>query len=535
MSNRYFAAALALGLAAPLCAQSLLRIHVQAPKVESVQGLDSRIHNGELHLTLDEFYKLVLQNDTQIHILKLANDNARNAVLSAHSPFDPRLTASFNANRAVQPQTSQTSGASTLSQLSQTTSLGYNQLLSTGQQVQVTFGSNRNSSNSAFSTFNPSVGANFGFNFTQDLLRNRGNLQNKTQLLVAQTQLLVVGDQTQTQVADQLASAANQYWATVQARDQITVQQQALDLAQKSYERDQLSLKLGALAPGDIFQSQSQVAADQTQLLQAQSNYEQQLDQLRRLIGADLDPAAKAAKIILDDDPTAVTVAPPTVPVDQAVAQALQRRPELDVIQREQSEDRFQMAQVRDSLRPQLNLTGSYGSNGLAGDRVATVTPLGVVVGGSSTGFGTAVNQVFGFNSPTYGFSLQLQLPLRDSANEANLANALVSQTQHAYQLRDERQQISQDVRLADTQMRMAVSIVQSATTARDLAQKNVDAEQQKYQLGSITVFELLQAQVQLSSAQSQLLSAYTNYRRSQIAYDRATWSLLDSLHIKVQ
>ena len=226
---------------------------------------------------------------------------------------------------------------------------------------------------------------------------------------------------------------------------------------------------------------------------------------------------------------------PPAVPVEQAVQQALARRPEMDVIQREQSQDRFQMAQVRDSLRPQLNLTGSYGSNGLAGDQVASTTPLGVVVGGTSTGFGTALHQLLAFNSPTYGFSLQLQLPLRDSANEANLANALVTEAQHAYQLRDQRQQVSQEVRLADTQLRMAVSIVQSATTARDLAQKNVDAEQQKYQLGSITVFELLQAQVQLSNAQSQLLGAYTNYRQSQIAYQRATWSLLDNLHITVK
>jgi len=510
------------------------RFHFTPPKVEPVQGLAQRIHAGELHLTLKDFLSLVLANDTQVQILRLSMDSAQASVLGARSPFDPSFTASFNSTRSTSPQSSQTSGASTLSSLGQNTNLNFSQTLETGQQIRLSFGSSRNSNNSAFSTFNPSIGADFGLTFTQSLLRNRTNLQNRTGLLTAETQVLVTGDQTQTQVADQLVSAADQYWSTVQARDQITVSQQALDLAQKSYDRDQQSLKLGALAPGDIFSSQSQVAVDQTQLLQAQSNYRQQLDLLRRLIGADIDPAARTAALVLDDDPSATAPVPPELSVEDAVAAALRRRPEMDALSRQQLEDRFSLAQARDSLRPDLSLSGNYGSNGLAGNQVPVVTPLGTTIGGSTSGFGSALHQVFAFGSPTYGFSLNLNLPLRNSSAESQMANALVSQASHAYQVRNETQQITQDVRVADTQVRMAAAVVQSATTARDLAQKNVDAYQQKYQLGSITVFELLQAQVQLSNAQSTLLGAFTNYQIAEIAYQRATWTLLDHLGLNV-
>lgn len=518
----------------PLGAQTLSRFHLEAPKVEPVTGIHERIQDGKIHLKLDDFLTLVLANDTQVQILQLANATAEDAVVAARGPFDPNLTANFGSTRAVQPQISQTSGAATLSQLGQNTSLNYSQTLATGQQVQINFGSNRNSSNNQFSTFNPSIGANVNFSLTQPLLRNRGNLQNRTGLLLARTQVLVVGDQTQTQVADELVGAADQYWNTVQARDQIQVQQQAVDLAQKSYERDQNALKLGALAPGDIFTSQAQVAQDQTQLLQAQSNYQQQIDQLRRLIGADLDPATRAATIVLDDDPSATAPAPPALSAEEAVAQALLHRPEMDAIHRQRLEDNFSLAQARDALRPQLNLTGSYGSNGLAGDAVPIVTPLGVSVGGSSSGFGDALHQVFGFGSPTYGFTLSFSLPLRNSVGEAQLANSLVAQTNHAYQERNETQQVRQEVLLADTKLRMAAAVVQSATTARDLSQKNVDAEQQKYTLGTITVFELLQAQVQLSNAQLTLLGAYTSYQEAEIAYERATWTLLDKLGLRI-
>ncbi|HXR96934.1 MAG TPA: TolC family protein [Terriglobales bacterium] len=520
--------------AGALSAQFLPRFHVNAPRVEPIAGLHERIHDGQLHLTLKEFLALVLANDTQIHVLRLDNTNAVNAVLAARSPFDPTLIGSFNGTRSVQPEASQINGAPTLSQLGQNSNFTFNQVLGTGQQVAIGFGTNRDSSNSQFLTFNPSLGATMNFALTQPLLRNRGNLQNRTPLLIAQTQVLVVGDQTSTQIADQLVSAADQYWSTVQARDQIAVQQQGVDLAQKSYERDQNALQLGALPPGDIFTSQAQVAQDQTQLLQAQSNYRQQMDLLRRLIGADIDAEARAAEIVLDEDPRATTPEAPPLPVDQAVAQALAHRPEMDAIQRQRIEDRFSTAAARDALRPQLNLSGSYGSNALAGNAIPVVNSLGVSVGGLSTGFGSALGQVFDFGFPTYGFSLSLNLPLRNSAGRAQLSNSLVSEASHAYQERNETQQVTQEVRLADTQLSMAAAVVHSATTARDLSQKNVAAEQQKYTLGTITVFELLQAQVQLSNAELTLLGAYTSYQIAQIAYQRATWTLLDKLGLKV-
>ncbi|MGH9477366.1 MAG: TolC family protein [Terriglobales bacterium] len=528
-------AALLAFLAAPLGAQSLLHFHLQTPQVRSIEGLAQRIHNGELHLTLRDFLQLVLANDTEVQLLQLNDSTARFGVISAQSPFDPSLTASFAPTRSVTPQATQISGASTLSSLSQRSSVGYTQVLPSGQSVTAAFDTNRSSSNAAFNTFNPSLSSGVTFSFTQDLLQNRGGLQYTAPLQIAKIQVLVVGDQTRASLATDINNAAVQYWTTVQARDQITVQQDALKLAQSSYDLNRHMLDLGALAPGGIYTSQAQVAQDQTAVLQAQSNYEQQLDQLRRLIGADLDPAAEHATIILDDDPSAVTPTAPSMSVNAAIQAALLHRPELDAIHRQLLESKTSLAMDRDALRPQLNLTGTYGSNGLAGDQVATVTPLGSVVGGSSSGFGNALGQVFGFGSPTYGFSLNLTLPLRNSRVEAQMANDLTTQTSYALNARNEEQQIRQDVRLADTQVRMAVAEIKSAVTARDLSQKNVDYEQQEYLLGATTEFELLQAQVQLSQAQSSVLSAFTSYQEARIAYERAIWTLLPSMGLKLQ
>jgi len=90
-------------------------------------------------------------------------------------------------------------------------------------------------------------------------------------------------------------------------------------------------------------------------------------------------------------------------------------------------------------------------------------------------------------------------------------------------------------VKLATNQLEMSAAQIDAAKVARDLAQKNVEAEQQKYELGSITAFEVLDSQSRLANAESSLLSAYTSYQRALILYQRAVWTLFDGMGIIVE
>ena len=54
-----------------------------------------------------------------------------------------------------------------------------------------------------------------------------------------------------------------------------------------------------------------------------------------------------------------------------------------------------------------------------------------------------------------------------------------------------------------------------------------MEAEQQKYELGTITAFEMLDSQTRLSSAESVLLNAFVGYQQAYISYQRATWTVL--------
>ncbi len=62
-----------------------------------------------------------------------------------------------------------------------------------------------------------------------------------------------------------------------------------------------------------------------------------------------------------------------------------------------------------------------------------------------------------------------------------------------------------------------------------------MEAEQQKYELGTITAFEVLDSQSRLASAESSLLNAYVGYQQAFVSYRRATWTLLDGLGMVVE
>jgi HAE1 family hydrophobic/amphiphilic exporter-1 len=181
----------------------------------------------------------------------------------------------------------------------------------------------------------------------------------------------------------------------------------------------------------------------------------------------------------------------------------------------------------REGFLPKVDLTGTGGSSGPAANFGAT----GVVY----PGLPDTLKQVFGFNYPSYGLSLSVSLPFRNSTAQAGLAAALVSKTRNLYQQRQTQEQIALDLRQALTAIDLAKATIDTAIRARDLARQNVEAEQQKYELGVVQAFEYLSSQTTLAGAENALLSAYVNYQQAYVTYQYATWTLLDGLGIVIE
>lgn len=504
-------------------------VSAQPPGPESLRDF---VSEGKLRLTLADTIRLTLANNTEIQLNRLQYEGSSFAIDRAYQPFDPVFTASFSANRSTTPTTDQLAGAQTLSTLGQTTNLAFTQRFFTGTQYTIGFNGGKSTSNSIFSNFNPSISSRLDFNVSQPLLRNRGLLPQMAPLIVARRNLQQSRHTFLASVQDSVSQAVNRYWDVVEARDNLQVLRKSLDLAEATYQRNKRELELGALPPLDIYRSESQVATRRVQVIQAEYRLKQIEDELRRTVGADLDPRIRALDVELVEaaEPTGELM---TMDLQQAVDQAMKNRPELEALRLQLANDSTVIRVAHNGLQPDLNLTGFYNSNGRGGNRLdTTVTPPVVT---SRGGLGDAFDQLGSWDFPGYGFTLSLRLPVKNRTAEADLGAAMVAQKRSLFTQRQREQAISLEARNAVHQLEQAKLSMAASKIALDLARKNLEAEQRKYELGAQTIFFVLDAQQQLSQAERDLLSAQVGYQRAVIAVDRATGLLLERHKVQIR
>jgi len=503
------------------------RVELQAP----MRLPDYQINN-RLELSLRSYLELVLANNTDIQIQKLSIETQRNAITRAFAPFDPVATASFRSTRAESPTNDALAGAATLNQLNQPFNLNYQQTLDTGTQYSVGFNANKSSTNSAFANFNPAINSGLTANFTQPLLRNRGAV-NRLPILVAKTRFRSSQYNLTDQVMRLLQAAELAYWAVIEARESLKVQEQALQLFDTLLKRSQRELELGAISPLEIYQPQQQYASQEVFVTQARYRLAQAEDALRRQMGADLDPQYRSMAIELTE-----TVLPPTDdrPFDkeQIVETAMRKRPDLRSVLNNIEVDDLTIKQAKNGLLPDLSLTGTYASSGrggqffqrtnvFAGDGTSS-SVINVIPGG----LGDALSQTFQFTFPTYGFGLTLRLPIRDRRAQADFADAIVSKRLNSLRARTTEQGIRLEVLNAVNQVENSRASVKLAQVRLDFSQKRVEAEQKRYDLGVTTIFFVIQSQNDLVSAQADLVQQSVQYRRNLLNLQRVTGQLLE-------
>jgi len=516
-------------------------LNPEVPRIELKPPvrLGEFVTDGKLELSLRSYIDLVLSNNTDIQIQRLTVETPRNAILRNYSIFDPTLFASFNSARAQTPTNDALAGAATLNNLSQPLNVRAQQLLPTGTLWNFSFGTTKASTNNSFATFNPAINSNLNFSLQQPLLRGRGKALTKLPITIAQSRLRQGEYNIQDSILRLVNNAENAYWDVVLAREQLKVQEQNLTLTEQFLKRSRRELELGAISQLDIYQPEAQYKNAELSVTQARFRLQSVEDSLRRQISADIDPAVRNLPIVLTED-----LAPPVQTAldrDTLVDKAIRQRPDLKSVRQAMDVDELGIRSAINRLKPDLRLTGGYGAIGRGGTFYnrsnifaadgTRATLVNVIPGG----LGDALDQLFGFNFPSWNFGVTLNLPLRDRAAAADYADAIVAKRLDLLRLRNQEQQARLDVVNAITEVERSRASVELARVALDLAQKRLDAEQKKFDLGTTTLFFVLDSQTQYNTSQSNLVNQTVNYRRNLTTLQRVTGDLLVERGIAVQ
>ena len=514
--------------------RSMLTARVRSQTLPPSSHMKAYIQDGKLRLGVRDAILLALENNSEIQIEETQIETNNFFLLQTFQPFDPLLQSSLNINRSSNPSYTQLqgvgqTGAGVFNSLNQIGQVSYTQMFSTGTNVQATILSARSSTNSSFYFFNPYYSSSLNLQFTQPLLRNGGRFANTAQIKIARKALSQSRWMFEANVNDLIRQVVIQYWAAVQARSALDVQNRSVDLADVSFKRDKRALELGALPPLDISRSEAEVAARRVQQVQAAYALQQAEEALRLTIGADQDAQVRDTALELTESPVPTGYLQST-PLDAALTQALSQRPEVAAIGDALAGDDLSIRLAHNQLKPDLTINGFYQSNGLGGNQYDLTT--GQLT--SPGGFGSSFGQLFGFGFPGYGGTLTLNLPVRNRAGQARLGNALVSKTRDLYSRQQVQEFITRQVRDAINQLDTARLSLAAANTSFDLTKKLLAADQRKFELGTESNFYVLDSQQRLAQAELALLQARVNYQVALTAVSHATGDLIAPYYLQI-
>ncbi len=225
-------------------------------------------------------------------------------------------------------------------------------------------------------------------------------------------------------------------------------------------------------------------------------------------------------------------------PVDlaQALAMAMQKRPDLRMSKIDLKTTELNLAYAKNQLLPSLSLSAGYSGSGISGTQlIYDGNPLfGVVIGQIEGGFSDAFKDTLGFKYPNWNIGLTLDISLSNFITKSSYALAQLSMKTAVLNQQNLEKTAVNEVRSAVRQMQTSYKLVQANQVARDLAEKKLAAEEEKLRVGLSTNYIVLQYQRDLGSARTAELQAIINYNVAQTSLERAMGTLLETKSIKI-
>ena len=452
------------------------------------------------------------------------------SALTAGAPigsFDPVVTANLNINHRTTPITSfffsQFLGVDQLQTNTGTANFTYQQAFHSGTSLSL--GWNNGRETNRVETINPRINANYEFQITQRLLQGFGFGPNTRNIRIAKNNREVSDLVFKQQVILTVTQVQNLYWDLVSTLEDVKVRERFVTVAEKLHKDNQRQVEIGTLAPIEIVRAEAEVARTRQDLIVAQTTAQQLETSLKNLVLRDLsDPVLGGARVVPTDR---ITVPPvePVVPVQDLIGTALSARPELSQSRINLRNREISIRAARNGMLPSLDAFAYWGGSGIGGQAgTSPITGEPVEIAEQFRGgLGTSLNQMFGGDFPDYAFGLQISIPIRNRAAQADAAQAQIEERQAQMRLRQLENTVRAEVRNAVIGLQQNRARLDAARKARELQQRTLDAEQKKFQFGASTIFLVIQAQRDLAEAEGAVVRALGDYMKGRVELERST------------
>lgn len=469
-----------------------------------------------LELTLDDALRIAVEHNLDLATQEIATDVARFNALGSWGAFDPLLTLNAGLSESEFQGSSSLSGGTVLEEDSESVSGSLALPLRTGGDLSLSYDRTNTRTNNQFAAFDVSTTDVATVALTQPLLRgawSRYATATQREAEIAHAKERAREREVEARLRKGVYDA---YWSLVSAEEQLAVRERAVELGREQLARENRRLEVGSGTEVDVLQAETNVAQQEEQRLRAQADLRAAEDVLRTLLFQS-ERGEGEERLSSWDWPIRPTTPLPATRSDAvydwmaSFDRALGARAELEAARLEIDASEVRFSKTRSERRPRLDLELSSSSAGFGADP------------------SDALDTALGWDFPTHRAGLIFSAPIRNQTARyaERAARAGVRSARLAYDKAE--LDVLAQVRSAVRDVSYQTEAVAAAQTSRELAERQLDAERARHDVGISTTFQVLQFQQDLAEALSAERAAQAAYAKALAALAHAEGDLAQS------
>jgi len=450
-----------------------------------------------VELTIEEVRAAALANNLSLKVEMIAPAIARQSLDAERAKFESVLYGSGRYGRSESSDGDMTS--------TRTYEAGLSTPLRTGGNITTSL---------PISESEGVSGASASVSVIQALLRGAGTRVNQYSIQLTAYQKDRVDASTKLNAIYILANADITYWYLYAARKQLEVSREQYKLAQGQLENARLKVEAGSAPKMEITRAEAGLASRLDSMIGAETTVRDRERALKRIMNRPDIPLNVQIDLIPTTDPD-----PQGLDLDQEalLAAAMENRMELASLELSLASNEISIAQAKDNLRPDLDLSYTFSSSG------------------SSRTTGRALENILDDSSAYHGVGLSASIPLGNRAAKARLQQTRLERVRTEINRELLEQEIRQEVYDAVDGIEQNWRRILAAEQGVVQADRAYRVEQSQFQLGRRTSTEVLRAASDFADAQLRKISTFVEYEIAQVVLARATGTLLGHGQIRLE
>lgn len=466
--------------------------------------------DGPLEITLEQAALMALENNRDLQVRQLRPVIAGAYSMIERGVYDPQLFAEL---RMVDQKSIETARA-TEDQFEfraerSSAALGLRQRTPVGTDLELALEQDRSDSDRTPEQFEGAV----RLSITQSLLRGFGPAVNLAAIRQADYGAAASLFELRAFIEALLADTETAYWNFVLAEKKTDIFQRSLEIAERQRDEIEERIDVGVLAPTEAAAARAEVALRQQALID--SHHERERRRLLLLRRINSDPTGML-DTELRTSTTARTEADPITDGGERVALARLLRSDMNEARMLFEQNRLEVVVTRDGLMPRLDFFVELRKTGYSDRMSDSFANIG--------------------SDSTYDLAAGLRMShfIGNRRARARDTIARVNIRQGEAALRNLHQQVILEVKLALSEVERARQQIDASAITRELEEKSLAAEQERFAVGTSTALLVAQAQRDLLAGQIAEVEALVNYRIALVNLYRAEGSLLERRGIEL-